>query len=68
MTVHPVRLTGVVMAILTLQFLSSGFNIIRADSYFKTFLWGAVLIATLIINYYGNKNREHRKKTAAAAK
>lgn len=62
------KVTGVVMAILTLQFLSSGFNIMRADSYFKTFIWGAVLIATLIINYYGNKNQERRKKAAAAAK
>ncbi|HWR24021.1 MAG TPA: ABC transporter permease [Feifaniaceae bacterium] len=59
------KVTGVVMAILTLQFLSSGFNIMRADSYFKTFVWGAVLIATLIINHYGNKNKGRRKKSAA---
>ncbi len=62
------KVTGVVMAILTLQFLSSGFNTMRADSYFKTFIWGAVLIAALLINYYGNKNQERRKKAAAAAK
>lgn len=55
------KVTGVVMAILTLQFLSSGFNILRADSYFKTFIWGAVLVLTLIINYYGNKLAEKKK-------
>ena len=60
------KVGGVVMAILTLQFLSSGFNMMRADSYFKTFVWGAVLIATLIINYYGNK-LAGRKKTKAAS-
>ena len=39
------------MAILTLQFLSSGFNMMRADGYFKTFIWGAVLIAAMIHEY-----------------
>lgn len=61
------RVAGVVMAILTLQFLSSGFNILRADSYFKAFIWGAVLVATLIINYYGNKNADRKKMKQGAA-
>lgn len=62
------KVGGVVMAILTLQFLSSGLNIMRADSYLKTFIWGAVLIATLIINFYGNKSAEKRALNAGAAK
>jgi simple sugar transport system permease protein len=61
------KVAGVTLAILTLQFLSSGFNILRADSYFKTFVWGAVLVATLIINYYGNRYSE-RKKTKKSAR
>ena len=60
------KVGGVVMAILTLQFLSSGFNMMRADSYFKSFIWGAVLIATLIINYYGNKHAERKKRNKTA--
>lgn len=60
------KVGGVVMAVLTLQFLASGFNMLRADSYFRTFVWGAVLIATLIINYYGNKLEEKNKKAKAA--
>ncbi len=61
------KVTGVVMAILTLQFLSSGFNILRVDSYFKTFIWGAVLVLTLIINYFGNKLSERKKIKAVRA-
>lgn len=58
--------TGVVMAILTLQFLSSGFNILRVDSYFKTFIWGAVLVLAMIMNYYGNRFADKRKSKEAA--
>ena len=61
------KVIGVVMAIMTLQFLSSGFNILRVDSYFKTFIWGAVLVLAMIMNYYGNKAAD-RKKTREAAK
>lgn len=62
------KVPGIIMAILTLQFLSSGFNMMRADSYFKTFIWGAALIAVMIINYYGDKAAEKKKRQAAAAK
>ncbi len=58
------KVTGVVMAIITLQILSSGFNILRADSYFKTFIWGAVLVASLIINYFGDKYANKKKVDA----
>lgn len=55
------KVTGVVMSILTLQFLSSGFNMLRFDSYQKNFIWGAVLILAMIMNYYGNKRADKRK-------
>lgn len=62
------KVPGIIMAILTLQFLSSGFNMMRADSYFKTFIWGAALIAAMILNYYGDKAAEKKKRAEAAAK
>ena len=61
------KVTGVIMACLTLQFLSSGFNMMRVDSYFKTFIWGAVLVGAMILNYYGDLFSEKRKKKKAAA-
>lgn len=54
------RVAGLVLAILSLQFLSSGFNMLRFSNFFKEFVWGAVLIIVMIINYYGNKR--HSKK------
>ena len=62
------KVTGVVMAVLTLQFLSSGFNMMRFDSYFKTFIWGAVLIGAMVMNYYGNKHAAKKKSQQAKAK
>ncbi len=48
---------GVSLAILSLQFLSSGFNMLRFSNFFKQFIWGAVLILVMVINYYSNKNQ-----------
>ena len=59
------KITGVVMAVLTIQFLSSGFGILRVDSYFQTFVWGAVLVGDMILNHYLDKLAENRKKKKA---
>lgn len=56
------KVSGVVMAVLTLQFLSSGFNMLRVDSYFKTFIWGAVLIGAMILNYVAQQMAENKKR------
>lgn len=45
---------GLVLAILTLQFLSSGFNMLRFSNFFKEFIWGAVLLLVMVINYLSN--------------
>lgn len=60
------KVTGVVISILTLQFLSSGFNMLRFDNYRKSFIWGTVLILAMIMNYYGNKRADRLKSKAAA--
>ena len=59
------KVTGVVISMLTLQFLSSGFNMLRFDNYQKSFIWGTVLILAMIMNYYGNKRAEKSKTNAA---
>jgi simple sugar transport system permease protein len=46
---------GLILAICSLQFLSSGFNMLRFSNFFKEFIWGAVLLAVMVINYYSNK-------------
>lgn len=50
--------SGVVIAVLILQFFSSGLNMFPdLSAYIKTFAWGVTLIVVMIINYYSNKKR-----------
>jgi len=62
--------SGLVLAILSLQFLSSGFNMLRFSNFFKEFTWGFVLILVMVINYlsvtYQNRRRLARQKRMIA--
>jgi len=55
------KVVGVVISIMTLQILSSGFNMLRFSSYQKTFIWGLVLIFAIIINYYADQRKLKKK-------
>jgi simple sugar transport system permease protein len=62
--------SGLVLAILSLQFLSSGFNMLRFSNFFKEFTWGFVLILVMVINYlsvtYQNRRRLAKQKRMIA--
>ncbi len=49
------KVIGVVIAVLALQFLSSGFNMLRFSNFAKEFVWGAFLLTIMVINYIENK-------------
>lgn len=51
---------GILMAVLSLQFLSSGFNMLRFSNFTKEFVWGAFLLGIMIVNYFVSE----RKKTS----
>jgi len=51
------KISGLVLAILCLQFLSSGFNMLRFSNFFKEFIWGAVLIVVMVVNYISHKRQ-----------
>ena len=53
------KLSGVVMAILLLQLISSAFNILRINAFVKTFVFGLVLVLVMV----GSKLVERRKKS-----
>ena len=55
------KVSGVVLAILILQFLSSGFNILGFSSFLKDFIWGVSLLLVMIINYVSNQRRMKRE-------
>ncbi len=52
------RVAGVVMAVVVLQLVSSAFNILRVNSFVKTFVWGLLLLVIMIIT----KIVENKKK------
>jgi len=54
---------GVVIAIIILQTLQSGFNILAFSPFFRKFIWGLMLLLVMVINYFINKYRQKEKKT-----
>lgn len=44
------KIAGIVMAVITLQFLSSGLNTLHVGNFFKDFMWGAVLLLFMVLN------------------
>ena len=48
---------GITIAVLALQFLSSGFNMLRFSNFAKEFAWGIFLLAIMAINFVQNKRR-----------
>lgn len=58
------KIIGIIMAMLTLQFLSSGFNAMHFSNFFKDFIWGAVLIIVMLVNYVSEtlKSRARARK------
>lgn len=54
------KVAGVVMAVITMQILSSGLGVLKVSNFFKDFMWGAVLILVLLANYFYNKKIAHQ--------
>ena len=68
--VHPEggfgKITGVTMAILILQILSSGLNMFEnVSNFYRDVIWGGVLILVLILNYVISR-RNTRKALRAS--
>lgn len=54
------KVSGIVMAVLTLQFLSSGLNALHVGNFFKDFMWGIVLLLVMVINEWSNRRKARR--------
>ncbi|MHB8062491.1 MAG: ABC transporter permease [Ruminiclostridium sp.] len=57
------KIGGIVLAVLTLQFLSSGFNALQLNNFVKEFAWGLVLILIMVINFYTNNRKKKISNT-----
>ena len=53
---------GVVMGIVILQVLQSGFNILAFSPFFKKFIWGLMLLLVMIINFVSARYLQRTKK------
>ena len=54
------RVIGVAIAVVTLQFLSSGFNMLRFNNFARDFTWGVFLIVVMVFNYLMNAHKARR--------
>jgi simple sugar transport system permease protein len=55
---------GVVMGIVILQVLQSGFNILSFSPFFKKFIWGVMLLLVMVINAAVAEYQQKVRKTA----
>jgi len=46
------KVSCLVLSLFSLQFLSSGFNLLRLSGYYKDFSWGLLLLLVLSIDYF----------------
>jgi ribose/xylose/arabinose/galactoside ABC-type transport system permease subunit len=55
------RVSGLIIALITLQMISSGLNLMRVSSFMTTALWGILMITVMVINYTidNRKGRNH---------
>lgn len=44
------RVAGLALAVLSLQFLSSGFNMLQVSNFAKEFIWGGLLLIVMVAN------------------
>lgn len=51
------KVIGVVLAVLAMQFLSSGLNMLQVSNFARELIWGALLIAVMLINAIDWKRR-----------
>lgn len=62
--------SGLVLAVLSIQFLSTGLNMLMlewfpssAAIFFRQFAWGGLLLVAMVLNYYSEKRRGRQPTT-----
>lgn len=54
------RVAGVVMALVILQIVSSGFNLLRISSFMTIAIWGIIIIVVMVVNFISTTMQERR--------
>lgn len=58
-------LTGMVLAVVILQVVSTGVNLLRMDPFFIQALWGFIILVLVATSFFGEKLQERRRLRAA---
>lgn len=61
------RVSGVVLALVVLQVIATGLNLMNVSPHFSTAMWGAVLIAVLALKFFRHRYRQRRAMRRSAA-
>lgn len=56
------RVSGLLIALVVLQIVSSGFNLLRVSAFFTVALWGFIIILVMAANHVAMRLRERRLK------
>ena len=55
------KVTGLVIALIILQIVSSGLNLLRVSNFLTIAIWGVILIAVMVINYVSQQYQQRRQ-------
>ncbi len=58
------KVSGLVLAVLSFQFLSSGFNMLQISIFAREFIWGALLLLVMVLGTlsFGRRRKTHDHK------
>jgi simple sugar transport system permease protein len=59
------KLSGIMLAVVILQLVSTGVNLLRMDPFFIQAMWGFIIIAVVAANFFSARVREHRRLRTA---
>ncbi len=54
------RVAGIVIALIILQIVSSGFNLLRVSSFLTIAIWGIIIIVVMVVNFISTNMQERR--------
>ena len=55
------RLSGMIFAVVILQLISTGVNLLRMDPFFIQAMWGFTIVLLLAANHFGRRSKEARR-------
>jgi simple sugar transport system permease protein len=56
-------IAGLVIALIVLQIISSGLNLVGVSNFLTIAIWGIILIGVMAVNYLGERHRQKRQTT-----